>query len=45
MTIAENEKDQVITLLLLLSRTTFTEDERALAEKSCRSLTDWELFH
>jgi hypothetical protein len=44
MTTSENEKDQVITLLLLLSRTTFTEEERVLAEKGCRTLTGWKLF-
>ena len=44
MTTSENEKDQVITLLLLLSRTTFTEEERMLAEKCCRTLTGWKLF-
>jgi len=44
MTTSENEKDQVITLLLLLSRTTFTEEERMLAEKCCRTLTVWKLF-
>ncbi len=44
MTASDNEKDQVITLLLLLSRTTFTEEERILAEKGCRTLTCWKLF-
>lgn len=44
MIASENEKDQVITLLLLLSRTTFTEEERILAEKGCRTLTGWKLF-
>ncbi len=44
MTTSENEKDQVITLMLLLSRTTFTEEERVLAEKGCRTLTGWKLF-
>ncbi len=44
MTASENEKDQVITLMLLLSRTTFTEEERILAEKGCRTLTGWKLF-
>ena len=44
MTTSENEKDQVITLLLVLSRTTFTEEERMLAEKCCRTLTVWKLF-
>jgi hypothetical protein len=44
MTTSENEKDQVITLLLLLSRTTFTEEERILAEKGCRTLTGWKFF-
>jgi len=44
MTIAENENDQVIKLLLLLSRTTFTEEERILAEKDCRTLTVWKIF-
>ncbi|HZM13649.1 MAG TPA: nucleotidyltransferase family protein [Bacteroidales bacterium] len=44
MTTSENEKDQVITLLLLLSKTTFTEEERVLAEKGCRTLTGWKLF-
>jgi hypothetical protein len=39
-----NEKDEVITLLLLLSRTTFTEEERMLAEKACHALTRWKLF-
>jgi len=39
-----SENDQVITLLLLLSRTTFTEEERALADKTCRDLTGWNLF-
>ncbi len=31
-------------LLLLLSRNIFTEEERMLAEKSCRSMTGWKLF-
>jgi hypothetical protein len=44
MTTAVAEKEKVITLLLLLSRTSFTDDERALAENSCRSLNDWKLF-
>ncbi len=44
MTTAGSEKEKVITLLLLLSRTTFTDDERALAESTCRSLTDWALL-
>ena len=44
MTTFENEKDQVTTLLLLLSRTTITEEERVLAEKGCRTLTGWKLF-
>jgi len=44
MTNSENEKDQVITLLLLLSRTTFTEEERIQSEKGCRTLTGWKLF-
>ncbi len=44
MTTAGSEKEKVITLLLLLSRNAFTDDERALAESICRSLTDWELF-
>lgn len=44
MTTSENEKDQVITLLLLLSRTTFTEEERIQTEKGCRTLTGWKLF-
>lgn len=44
MTAAENEKDQVVMLLLLLSRTTFTEEERVLAERGCRTLTGWKLF-
>ncbi len=44
MTTSENEKDQVITLLLLLSRTTFTEEERVQAEKCSRTLTAWKLF-
>jgi hypothetical protein len=44
MTTSENEKDQVFKLLLLLSRTTFTEEERDLAERGCRALTCWKLF-
>jgi hypothetical protein len=44
MTTAGSEKDQAIALLLLLSRTTFTDDERAKAENTCRSLTDWRFF-
>jgi hypothetical protein len=44
MTTSENEKDQVFALLLLLSRTTFTEEERVLAERGCRALTCWKLF-
>jgi hypothetical protein len=44
MTTSDNEKDQVINLLLLLSRTTFTEEERILAEKGCRTLTGWKFF-
>ena len=30
--------------MLLLSRTTFTEEERILAERDCRALTCWKLF-
>ena len=44
MTTSEKEQDQVIALLLLLSRTTFTEEERTLAEKACRTMTGWKLF-
>lgn len=44
MTTPGNEKGQVITLLLLLSRTTFTEEERVQAGKCCRTLTGWRLF-
>jgi hypothetical protein len=44
MTASDNEKDQVFKLLILLSRTTVTEEERALAEKDCRALTCWKLF-
>jgi hypothetical protein len=44
MTTSEYEKDQVAGLLLLLSRATFTEEERVLAENNCRSLTNWKLF-
>ena len=44
MTASDNEKDQVVALLLLLSRTTFTEEERILAERGCRALTCWKLF-
>lgn len=44
MTTAVAEKEKVVTLLLLLGRTTFTDDERTLAENTCRSLNDWRLF-
>ncbi len=44
MTTAGSKTDQTITLLLLLSRTKFTDDERALAETGCCSLADWKLF-
>jgi hypothetical protein len=44
MTTSENEKDQVFALLLLLSRTAFTEEERVLAERGCRALTCWKFF-
>ncbi len=40
----DNQNDQVIHLLFLLSRTTFTEEERELAERGCRALTGWKLF-
>ncbi len=44
MTGADSSSNKVARLLLLLSRTDFTEEEQFLAEKQCRSFTDWKLF-
>jgi hypothetical protein len=44
MTLAEISSDKAVRLLLLLSRTVFTDEERLLAGRECRSLQNWREF-
>ena len=44
MTASSADNDRVISLLLLLCRTGFTDDERARAAAEARSMTEWQRF-
>jgi hypothetical protein len=44
MTTTGDQHDEAVRLLLHLSRTTFSDDERLLAVEYSRSLTDWKFF-